>query len=352
LIFFSQNTERPEFTELLNPTDLRGVLQQTSDEDSPPVQIPTGVLLEEIRFTRHDEVTLSGLVWQVANPHIPDDSLGVVFSRSQLDKTRMEKVFANHRQGNVVYGWRFSTTRPYLSNVGKYPFDKGLISLQIAPTDRKTNLLLVPDFRAYDLMIPEALPGVDPGLTLKYWNLHSTYFSKPLVKHSRTIERFSQRISLSDQQLNSELYFNVSLTRKWLSPIVSYILPVFIGSIMIFIVLMIPNDRSSGVVFSTLSYGSTIYFVISIFHVGLRNSEGIDGLTYLESYYIIMHAMVMLVSMNGLLLMLNKGPRWIFFKENIVPRMLYWPMITSGLMIMTFLYFVLPSLLRSLGFNY
>lgn len=345
---FVQMEETGDYLKLLNPTDLRvltkGASGQGGDE---PIQIPTGISLEEIKFSRHDEITLSGLIWQVVEPTVADDVLGLVFSGSQLDKTRTEKVFEYARKGEKVHGWRFTTTLRHTSNVGRYPFDKSLIRLALAPIDRQANVILIPDFKAYDLMVPNALPGIDPGLRLKYWNVRSSFFAKADVYSFGLGAAGLQKLSLSDNQLNNTLVFNVALSRKWLSPIVAYVLPIFIGSIMIFIVLMIPNDRSSGVVFSTLSYGSTIYFVISIFHVGLRNSEGIDGLTYLESYYIIMHAMVMLVSLNGFLLMLNKGPSWLFYRDNAVPRMLYWPTITFGLLLMTALYFVVPGFLSN-----
>lgn len=339
---FVQTEDNRQFTKLLNPTDLRNIAQ-TGEQGAPLLSIPTGILIEDIKFSRHDEITLSGLVWQVADRDLKEGLLGVEFSGSQLDKARTEKVFETVRKGNTVHGWRFTTTQRYRSNVGQYPFDQSLIRLELAPLDRHARVRFIPDFNAYDLMVPTVLPGVDAELRLKYWHLRESYFSKREQGELMLGASGHQGVSLSDHAFNNVLLFNISLGRKWLSPIVAYVLPIFIGSIMIFIVLMIPSDRSSGVVFSTLSYGSTIYFVISIFHVGLRNTEGIDGLTYLESYYIIMHAMVMLVSLNGFLLMLNKGPSWIFYRDNAVPRMLYWPFITFSLLLMTVLYFVLPA---------
>ncbi|MEJ2670335.1 MAG: hypothetical protein P8077_08880, partial [Gammaproteobacteria bacterium] len=131
--------------------------------------------------------------------------------------------------------------------MGRYPFDERLIQLKLIPDTNDYKVILTPAFYDYDLLVPSALPGIHEKLRMKYWNLEESYFS--YSNHSM------DDVSRLTTALNAmkPLLFNVKITRRSLSPIVAYVLPIFIGSLMIFIVLMIPNDRSSGLVFSTLS---------------------------------------------------------------------------------------------------
>lgn len=344
-LFYNTN-DQERYLRLLNSTDLPlpSDVAGTELTNSELHRLPTGIFLKEIKFVGADEANLSGLIWQRAITGTPEHHLGIDFVNGRINQTELKKIFTKSTPEGIIYGWRFATTVRQNSQISRYPFDKRTVRLQLAPAqslsadDANQNTILVPDFSAYNLMAPSALPGIDPDLSLKYWAITESFFSHD----SESKNHFSQ---LTENDNDSPLLiFNVKLNRKSVSPIVAYVLPIFIGSIMIFIVLMIPNDRSTGLVFSTLGYGGTIYFVISIFHVGLRNSEQIDGLSYLESYYIIMHAMIMLVSLNGFLQMINRGPAWIFNKNNMVPKMLYWPIIGASLFVMTLIYFLLPTI--------
>ncbi|MEJ2743783.1 MAG: hypothetical protein P8176_15265, partial [Gammaproteobacteria bacterium] len=297
---------------LFNPTDLDPVVEESKRDSTDTYLIPTGVLIQDIKFLGTDEVSISGIVWQNVPDTLPEQAIGVNFADTRLNSITKEKIFQKKKNHTTtLYGWRFTSQLRYEGSVGRYPFDERLIQLKLIPDTNDYKVILTPAFYDYDLLVPSALPGIHEKLRMKYWNLEESYFS--YSNHSM------DDVSRLTTALNAmkPLLFNVKITRRSLSPIVAYVLPIFIGSLMIFIVLMIPNDRSSGLVFSTLSYGGTIYFVISIFHVGLRNAEGIDGLSYLESYYIIMHAMVMLVSLNRFLLMMNRGPKWIHTSDNV-----------------------------------
>ena len=335
-LFYSMDNKQ-SLDILFNPTALDPLVEKSKIDHT--YLIPTGVLIQDIKFLGTDEVSVSGTVWQNIPNTLPESAIGVSFSDTRPNNLTMEKSFQKKKNNfTTLHGWRFTTQLRHEGHVGRYPFDERLIQLKLVPEKSDQNVILTPAFYDYDLLTPTELPGIDGTLKMKYWHFKESYFS--YSNHS--MDNVSQLAVV----MNSEkpLLFNVKIARNSLSPIVAYVLPIFIGSLMIFIVLMIPHDRSPGLVFSTLSYGGTIYFVISIFHVGLRNAEGIDGLSYLESYYIIMHAMVMLVSLNGFLLMMNKGPKWIHTRDNAIPKMIYWPILGVSMFLISILYFIVPAL--------
>jgi|GEM_PF-1297456 len=299
--------------------------------------IPTGILVDNIEFPTPRKAKIAGIVWQRLDPKFAAKKFtteGLIWPDAQLGTTQQTLVREYRENNQVVRVWRFLVEVPLARNIARFPFDEAHIPIKIRPA-LDVSAQLVPDFKAYNILIPETKPGVSESLTLSYWDIHSSFFS---------IDRRDQNkfngTNIADFNFNGEIIFNINLSRRSESTLISNFFPIFIGSIMMFVVLMIPSDRSSNMVYSTLSYGGTIFFVISIFHVGLRNSEGIDSFTYLESYYILQHLLVMLISLNGFFLMRGNSPRWLHYRSNLLAKVLYWPILSGVLAASTAIYFI------------
>lgn len=303
--------------------------------------IPTGLLLNSIEFPQPETAAVGGILWQKfpldEKNNLQNASAtpkGIVWPDAKLGTEQISPLRSYEENGMLVKIWRFSIELALNRNITRFPFDMSEIKLRMR-TLADTGAVLVPDFQAYDILIPEVKPGVEETIDLTYWTIRSSFFSV-----DDNVERQYSGTQIIDQDKASEIIFRVQMARQSHVTLISYFLPIFIGSIMMFVVLMIPSDRSPGAVFSTLSYGGTIFFIISIFHVNLRNSEGIDSFTYLESYYIMQHILVMLISLNGFFLMRGNTPWWAQYRNNLIPKTLYWPSLSIFLASSTLAYFL------------
>ena len=303
--------------------------------------IPTGILITDIEFPQPQTAAVGGVIWQKFALQKGDSTIapattpaGIIWPDAKLGSEQIEALREYKADGFLVKSWRFHVNMALDRSIGQFPFDLSEINLRMRSSP-ETKALLVPDFEAYDILIPEVKPGIDPKLELSTWNIKTSFFS---VENSRNQKYFGTQIE--DQNKNSEISFKVQLARQSHAPLISHFIPVCISSIMMFVVLMIPSDRSAGSVFSVLGYGGSIFFLVSLFHVGLRSAAGIDGFTYLESYYILLHVVIMLVSLNGFLLMRGSNVKWVHYRNNLLPKVIYWPLSTLTLLVSTIAYFM------------
>lgn len=337
-LFWDQSDNpSPKLFSLSETIAARGAPAETTD------LIPTGILVNSIEFPEPETAAVGGIIWQKfaltdeqrrQNLAPKDTPAGIIWPDAKLGSEEMVLLRDYEADNMQVKAWRFRIEVPLDRNITKFPFDMSEIQLRMRSMP-DTKAVLVPDFEAYNLLIPELKPGVDQAIDLIYWDILASFFS---VDSSRDMKYSGTQIT--DLNKDSEIVFRVQMARQSHVILVSYFLPIFIGSIMMFVVLMIPSDKSLSAVFSILGYGGTIFFVISIFHVNLRNSEGIDSFTYLESYYIMQHILVMVISLNGFFLMRGASPRWIHYRNNLLPKVLYWPSLSLFFACSTAAYFL------------
>lgn len=325
-----------------NPTKLFSVAETLSARGQTAETheiLPTGLLINSIEFPQPQTAAVGGIIWQkhpldTKESSVNHEAPSVIWPDAKLGTEQMEPLRTYEENGMLVKVWRFNIEIALERNITRFPFDMSQIKLRMRSASN-TAAVLVPDFQAYDILIPEVKPGVDETIDLTYWTIRSSFFSV-----DNTSRMHYSGTQITDQDKASEIIFRVQMARQSHVTLISYFLPIFIGSIMMFVVLMIPSDRSPGAVFSTLGYGGTIFFIISIFHVNLRNSEGIDSFTYLESYYIMQHVLVMLISLNGFFLMRGNTPWWAQYRNNLIPKTLYWPSLSIFLAGSTLTYFL------------
>ena len=111
-------------------------------------------------------------------------------------------------------------------------------------------MILTPDLDAYDLIAPDLLPGLDDELVLKGWQIKQSLFSY------RT-HNYNTNFGLDDfvgQQDVPEFYFNVELRRNFLDSFIAYLVPLIVIAIMMFAILLVPNEHTEQEVFGVLSF--------------------------------------------------------------------------------------------------
>ena len=74
-------------------------------------------------------------------------------------------------------------------------------------------------------------------------------------------------------------------------------------------------------------------------HNAVRDVATDGSVLYLEYAYFAIYAMILMVTVNGVLLAWDPPPRFLTWENNLAPKLAYWPMTLGFLLAMTLLVF-------------
>ena len=197
--------------------------------------------------------------------------------------------------------------------------------------------MLVPDLKAYENLDTRALPGIERDFVLSGWSLFRSYF----VMHEKQYNtRLVESGSASGLPV-PELYFNIEIMRNFINPFLAHLFPLLVVVLMLYaIVITMSTDENkkdflgfnaAGVVASC----SALFFVALISHVQMRDELKANSVVYLEYFYLITYVIILLITANAILLSLKVPFRFIQFHDNLLPKLLYWPVISGALFLST-----------------
>lgn len=314
--------------------DVETVFQHANLSPTTP-RIPTGFFLQSIEFLNAYDVVITGYIWQNisvsgADKDFPD------FSFPDSKETTIEKAYVNEE--NDVIGWRFKTTLPQQFDYSRYPFVREDVSIRVL-SNNSAGGLLIPDFASYHSLIPETLPGLGSSFMLEGWKPQKTFFSYRVNSYNTNFGAGNFANSSV-----SEFHFNVDVKRDLKASFASELLLIMVVVILLYSVLTITTkgENRSHFGFSShgvLGYCTSILFTLIISHSSLRSRIPIGGIIYLEYFYFVMYLAILVVSLNAIAFASNRSVPFIDTKDNIYVKVLYWPVITGILLIITLLNF-------------
>lgn len=297
------------------------------------IRVPTGVFLQSLEFSSANNVIVTGYVWQDYSD-VPDDiSRGFIFP--EAESIDVEEAYRD----NGVIGWYYRAVLRQPFDYSKYPFDREDVWIRIWHKDFHRNIILTPDLKSYDIMDPDSRPGLEKNFVLEGWDIQNSFFSY------RT-NTYNVNFGVDDYQQDfPELYYNAGLKRDFLSSVISNLIPLIVVSILLFAVLMISTKsdekiRLYGFSSSTvLAYCAALFFVLIVSHLSLREKLAATGIIYLECFYFVLYFIILGVSINSILLASNTECRLIHYRDNLIVKLLYWPVILASLLVITLVNF-------------
>ncbi len=328
-----------ERTKVLDAAGAEGYLHSYErDAGHAYARLPTGVFVKSIEFLSSTNVAVTGFIWQRFPAPAPSDPQ---FSILEADKPEIREV-SRHRAGaDDVVLWSFAATlREHLS-YEKYPFDRQDVWIRLRQKGMADTTMLLPDLGSYADLDPLAGPGVAADLVLPGWQVTGSYFDYRPGRYNTNFgfERLDEAAG------SPELYFNIDVSRRFLGPFVSNVVPLGVAGVMIFSLLLISskNDalsRFAGFTAKDIVKGAAaVFFVISFQHIALRNALASPHLIYFEYFYFTTYLGLLLVIMNGILFASNAGGAVVEFRDNLVPKIAYWPAAMTCLFIVTLMVF-------------
>ena len=300
-------------------------------------RIPTGIFLKSIEFLSNVNVAVAGYVWQrlpAPAPARPE------FVLADADRPDIREVSRRRAGADEVVLWSFAANVRESFSYEKYPLDRHAVWIRLQPGALDRPAVLTPDFGSYQVHDPGVGPGVSTDLVLPGWRVSGSSFDYRPAIYNATFG--GDRV---DATSAPELYFNVSVTRRFLGPFVSNIVPLSVAGVMIFALLIISSKNESRSRFAGFTAkdivkgAAAVFFVISFQHIALRNALGSERLMYFEYFYFTAYLGMLLVTLNGILFASDVGGGVVHFRDNLLPKLAFWPAAMACLFAITLVVF-------------
>jgi hypothetical protein len=306
-------------------------------------RVPTGIFLQSFEFLDTNNVEISGFVWQTYGPEIPDHILrGVVLPEALNEAYQVEEAWrVEQDDGTEQIGWYFSGTFRQNFDYRLYPFDRQDIWLRIWSPEPIEGVMPVPDFGAYRDLTPSTLPGIDTQFVYGGWDPLNSEFSFDLIDYNTDFGLGYGYTGAPDP----ELYFNLSVARDFLGPMLEHLVLVGAIAILLFFLLLLMahdsdlQDRIGLTIFDLIVAAGGLLFAVILDHNSIRSVVESQDLIYLEWFPLILDVFIVLVVLSAVL----RVKRWriplIGYSGDLMPVVAYWPALIGSLLVVTLLVF-------------
>ncbi len=303
-----------------------------------PIFIPTGVYIRSVDMLKSNDVQLTGYIWQKYSADIPAEiSRGLILPEAVSEMGKVVESY-HRREGNTeIIGWDFNMTLRQDFSYSEYPFDRKDVWVRLWHQDFDRNVILVPDLSAYRFINPKTLPGLEKDIVLSGFEAESSFFS--YVNHTyNTNFGVSKYIGQKDFP---ELYFTVMLKRDFKDPFISDFLPLIVIACILFSILFMitKNEKRSKIAEfklpSVLGSCSALFFSVLLAHIKLRGDFPVREVLYLEYFYIAMYFAILITIVNSFVFGSENNFPIVHYRDNLIPKLLYWPGILLVLLVIT-----------------
>lgn len=300
--------------------------------------IPTGIYVERLYFEDSYNVSLSGQIWQKYPNDIVDEvTTGFAlpqtapFAEAQLIEERSRQKFDEY----TLVTYAFRNTFRLNFEYSKYPFDRRNIEIYLQPLSFKDRLLFTPDLESYTYTNPSQRSGVSKKISLSGSKILETYFSYEYYTYDAN---FGAPVSGSNQPV-PELHFNIKLKRILITAFVTYLIPIFVTLIMMFMLIYTIKKKEDKEVDGNIVSAMTAFFFVLIFsHIDLRKNIDTAELIYMEYFYFVTYIMILLSTYN--LIAYSRAPHKIFsYKDNLIVKATFWPLFLLMMLLITLFMF-------------
>lgn len=317
--------------------------------EKPPTLIDTGVFVQSLEFEGANNVKITAYVWQHYEkgthknmergfllPEAENPTIEQVY-REQLDDDDEGCASAKTRRDcSELLGWSVAATLRQDFDYGFFPLDSHRVWLKLWPLEFGGNVALSPDLNSYPRLSPEVLPGVQKPFVLPGWRLDQSWFS---INDQSFNTNFGSA-ALVSENTKQELLFNVRITRDFLNPFVSRVIPLVLVAVLMFLIVLISTKssrESEWLGFSasnTVAGLSALFFVVGINHSDLRQHLSSPTIMYFEYFYFVIYVMLLYVAISSIRIAKNSFVDG--HDENLASSLSYWPVLSLVLFGLTF----------------
>ena len=310
------------------------------ESKTPPFFVPTGLFIQSIEFQNATNVAITGYIWQRFPKHFEEDiEHGVIFP--EAIETSITEAYEHEEGDEIVKGWYFEATLRETFDYKIYPFDRQLLWVRLWHTSFSKNVILVPDFKSFDSLNPNTLPGVEQDFVLSEWNPSRAFFG---IKVNKYNSNFGDRQFTSHDKM-PELYFNLEISRNILNPFIAHLFPLAVVLLMLYGLVLTISKQEAKLTFTGFNVStivaacSALFFILLIMHVQLRDELAVNTIVYLEYFYLVSYITILMVTVNAVLISYDPPLGILAFKDNFIPKLIYWPILLTWIFTITAILF-------------
>jgi hypothetical protein len=305
-----------------------------------PEPIPTGTFIENIEFVDANTIRLSGFVWQKLDSSLRTKfKEGIFFPETAPDAEALdiEEMYRVEENGTLNIGWYFRVAIRQQLDFKPYPFDRQIINLRLWQKDGISEIaFLIPDLESYTFTNPSMAPGIVSNIPLRGWKLKGSYFDFEKTNYNTTFGVINNFTNKSRYELN----FNIVTERKFLGPFITNIIPLIVISLLLFTIVMSSSKKEKDISFGFTGFGvlevcAAFFFVVILAHIDLRNLLGVQEIIYLDYFYFLIYIKILIYAVNSILFAKYENIVVVQMRDNLIPRLLYWPVYLLCLFLIT-----------------
>ena len=311
----------------------------------PTMKVKTGIFIQSLHFFNSTEVNLTGYIWQRYQNGLHDSikpgpsEVGFILPEQVDSSFEPREVYRVRTATDEVIGWYFEATLRQPFDYSSYPFDHTTVWVRLWHKQFSRNIVLVPDFDAYDATGLSDIFGIEEDIVLENWERENTYFDYELSNYDTDFGI----PGYIGQHGFPELHYNFVVKRKFENAFIVYLLPLLLVAMLLFAALLTvsANDElSSRLGFNASGFiagSSALFFVVLLAHIQLRQQFAGSGIVYIEYFYILMYVLLVLATANTYLFSI-RPKRWcdfILYQDNILVKVGYWPVVLGCLILIT-----------------
>jgi len=355
LLWIKMNTFHIEPTQLVSEKATTEYLanhwenrpETKSKQTEPTIKIKTGIFIQSLQFSNSTEVNLTGYIWQrYTDAQRQAINLGLsevgfilpeqVNSGSDIEPREVYRIRSGDEE---VIGWYFEATLRQPFEYDLYPFDHKTVWVRLWPKDFSRNIVLVPDYEAYKSTGLNDIFGIENDIVLGTWEREDTYFDYRLTNYDTD---FGIKDYVGQEKF-PELHYNFVVKRKFENAFIVHLLPLFLVATLLFAALLTvtEDEKLSGILgFNTSGFigaSSALFFVVLLSHIQLREQFAGSGIVYIEYFYIVMYALLVIATANSYLFSIRAKfcSSVILYNDNILVKVAYWPVVFTSLILIT-----------------
>ena len=304
----------------------------------PAYFVPTGVYIQSLEFLSANNVQVTGYVWQTYSAAIPPEvTRGFVLPEAIEEAYESEEAYRHVTDEGETIGWYFHAIVRQQFDYRQYPFDRQDVWMRLWHADLEGSVILTPDFSSYADIDPATLPGLMQDFVYEGWDPEFTGFSMDFTAFNTSFGL--DRAVFPDSY--PELLYNVGLRRNVVAPLLDHLLALIVVALLLFATVRLTTmdedhqRRRGNLVFDVLGFCAALMFIVILAHNGIRNSVSPDQIAYLEMFPFLLYVAILLVALNAILLTSPNPPKLIAYQDNIMGRLLYWPLLLGALLVLT-----------------
>ncbi len=342
-----------EPTQLINEQTTSAFLQEHWEDRvvakagniEPTLKVKTGIFIQSLKFFNSTEVNLTGYIWQRYQDGLHDSikpgrgEVGFIMPEQVDSSFGSQEAYRLRLAQEEIIGWYFEATLRQPFDYTTYPFDHKTVWVRLWHKQFSRNIVLVPDFEAYEATGLTDIFGIEEAIVLETWERENTFFDYQLSSYDTDFGI----PNYVGQQGFPELHYNFIVKRKFENAFIVYLLPLFLVATLLFAALLTISARaelSERFGFSVSGFIgaiSALFFVVMLAHIQLREQFAGSGIVYIEYFYILMYLLLVLATANTYLFSLRpkRGCGLILYGDNILVKVGYWPVVLGCLISIT-----------------